>query len=175
MHKSLVLIFLASCANLPSGAKYNRKDWKHWIDQDKNCLNTRQEILKERSLVSVQLNPKGCTVVIGKWQDYYHPEVHIHAKKVDIDHLVPLKNAHLSGAREWGKKERQIFANDPENLVITNRSYNRQKGSKGIDGWLPVHKAYACKYLQDWIKIKKKYSLLIQPMEQQAIDISNCR
>jgi hypothetical protein len=108
-------------------------------------------------------------VVCGIWHDSYYPEIHLLAKQVDIDHLVPLKNAHLSGGMDWNPRRKEIFANDPENLVITKRSYNREKGPKGIDGWLPLHKKYACKYVQDWVKIKKKYSLKITDAELSTI------
>jgi len=98
----IIVLFAICCSctqtrSLPE-KKYLRSDWEHWIDKDKDCQNTRQEILIERSLVKVSLNKKGCKVVQGKWMDYYHPEEHIHAKNIDIDHLIPLKHAHDSGA-----------------------------------------------------------------------------
>lgn len=175
MTKFLILLFAISCAQAPLSKKYNRKEWKHWVDSDGNCLNTRSEILKLRSRGPVVYNKKGCTVIGGLWDDYYYPEVHTVAKKVDIDHLIPLKNAHDTGGAVWSKKEREVFANDPENLVITNLSYNRKKGVKGIDGWLPVHKDYACKYIKDWVKIKKKYNLVMTDKEQQTLKVSACR
>ncbi len=174
MTKLLFLLFAISCAQLPHSKKYNRKDWKHWVDSDHNCLNTRSEILKLRSRGTVSFNKKGCTVISGVWDDYYYPEVHTNAKKVDIDHLIPLKNAHQTGGSAWNKIEREVFANDPENLVITNLTYNRKKGAKGIDGWLPVHKNYACKYIKDWAKLKKKYSLQMTAKEQQTLKLSDC-
>lgn len=170
--RHLVLFALLACSSLPSqnaSAKYQRKHWRHWTDRDKNCLNTRQEILKARSLVPVTMNKRGCTVVKGKWNDYYFPETLENAKQVDIDHLIPLKHAHESGGARWSKKRKEEFANDPENLVITNRKYNRQKGAQGIDTWLPVHREYACKYMRDWIKVKTKYALQISQAERNAV------
>jgi hypothetical protein len=32
---------------------YNRDDWKHWIDHDGDCLDTRHELLLRESLTSV--------------------------------------------------------------------------------------------------------------------------
>jgi hypothetical protein len=178
------ILFFISC-QFPSGnkesspyvldnidaKKYNRKTWDHWIDEDKNCLNTRAEILKKRSIGEVNLSKKGCSVVSGLWEDYYYPEKHQLAKDVDIDHLVPLKNAHDSGGFAWSENQKREFANDEENLVITNRKYNRQKGSQGIDTWLPVDKVYACKYIKDWMKIKNKYGLKISESEQKSYDL----
>jgi hypothetical protein len=159
--------------SLASG-KYNRKHWKHWIDEDKDCQNTRQEILIDRSLTPVQLNKKGCTVKSGKWMDYYYPEVHTNASLVDIDHLVPLMNAHQTGGALWTRKLKEQFANDPENLVVTDRKYNRAKGPKGIDAWLPINREYACKYIRDWVKVKKKYNLVLTEKEAHTVKVSNC-
>jgi hypothetical protein len=146
MHKNNFLIFFflfnfLSCSIPHSSLKnYDRKDWPHWSDLNNNCLNTRGEILKDRSISKVKLNKKGCKV------------------------------AHTHGASLWPREKKEIFANDPENLVVTHRKYNRAKGPKGIDEWLPVKIEYACKYVADWIRLKKKYSLVIGPKEQITIN-----
>lgn len=173
----LTLLLLTSCAQAPvktKTVKYKRQEWPHWVDTNKDCQNTRQEILIARSLEPVKLNKKGCTVVAGKWEDYYYPETHTSPQAVDIDHLIPLKHAHSLGADKWTLKERELFANDPENLVITNKTYNRQKGAKTIAEWLPVHQDYACKYIKDWIRVKKKYQLTITADETKAIATTKC-
>lgn len=147
--------------------KYHRNAFKHWIDIDKDCQNTRSEILIERSKEKVSFkkrkNKKECTVLSGKWDDFYYPETLTLAKDVDVDHIVPLKNAWISGASYWSKKQREKFANDPENLVLTNKKYNRQKGAKTPLEWTPAIRAYNCKYLEQWIYIKRKYKLRIDP------------
>lgn len=176
MNKLFLLLFISACAfgSVSSTQNYQRKAWKHWTDSDRNCLNTRNEILKAQSLIPVTMNKRGCKVVAGKWNDYYFPETHTLAKNVDIDHLVPLKNAHDTGGAIWSKKQKEAFANDPQNLVITYRAYNRQKGSKGIDRWLPVHRNYACKYIKDWISIKAKYQLRLTTAELNTIKDAQC-
>jgi hypothetical protein len=168
------VLFAFSCANQTvhkknQKSKYVRSDWQHWSDKDGDCLDTRAQILRDRSLSPVWMNKKGCKVKSGKWKDYYYPEFHVLASKVDIDHLIPLKHAHDVGASGWSHSQKEKFANDPENLVITNLRYNRQKGAKGIDEWLPRHKEYACKYISDWVKIKKKYSLKLRQEEYNSI------
>lgn len=170
------LLVVLSCAHQPTQVttKYNRKEWKHWSDFDRDCQNTRHEILIERSLGPLRFDRKRCNVIKGKWQDYYYPEYHTLSRQVDIDHLVPLKNAHDTGGAYWSKEQKEKFANDPENLVITKLTYNRQKGSKGIDAWLPVHKEYACKYIKDWVRIKEKYRLLLTEKEKHTVRTSNC-
>jgi hypothetical protein len=172
---SLLLLFLVSFATIAKNSKYNRKEWSHWADENKNCINTRNEILKSRSLVPVQMKPSGCAVLTGKWKDYYYAEVLTDSKKIDIDHLIPLKHAYEVGGAVWPKEMKKQFANDPENLVITNRRYNRQKGAKTISEWLPVDPSYACKYYKDWMNVKKKYQLHIAEEEIKAINFDKLK
>ena len=177
MRYLVFLLISVSCAHQVTKKpidKYERKHWPHWSDVDRNCRNTRQEILLSRSLIPAKLNKKGCKVVSGKWDDFYSPETHTLAKNVDIDHVVPLKYAHDNGGADWSKKQKEIFANDPENLVITYKVFNRQKGAKGIDKWLPRNKQYACRYIESWLAIKKKYSLSVGPEEKNTIKQIGC-
>ena len=41
-------------SEIPQGIpKYNRKEWRHWNDEDRDCLNTRHEVLIMESLSPV--------------------------------------------------------------------------------------------------------------------------
>ena len=81
----------------------------------------------------------------------------------------------MMNTEEYVQMRKEAFANDPENLVITFKSYNRKKGAKGIDEWLPVNHDYACKYIKDWQWVKSKYNLSIGPKEQNIISNSKCK
>ena len=53
------------------------------------------------------------------------------ASLLDIDHLVPLKEAHESGGFDWDADRRRDYANDlsdPNTLIAVARGLNRQKG-----------------------------------------------
>ena len=79
-------------------AEYNRSQWKHWTDEDGDCQDARQEALISESLVEVTfesernagLKPAGGTV-------RSLAPTSRRPGDLDIDHLVPLKNAHDSG------------------------------------------------------------------------------
>ena len=50
--------------------------------------------------------------------------------------MVPLKEAHISGASGWTKEKKRQFANDEENLLAVSRSANRSKGAKVVVQYL---------------------------------------
>ena len=45
--------------------KYNRKGYRHWIDEDRDCQNTRNEVLIQESRDSLSLFPP--SGVYGKY------------------------------------------------------------------------------------------------------------
>ena len=144
MRKIFVLVFLVLSLvvaghSLADGAKYKRREFgSGWADVDRDCQNTRQELLISMSTAPVRFNTeKQCRVVFGRWISMYSGEVIFDASKIDIDHIVPLKWAWDHGASEWSKEERKQFANDQINLVAVEARLNRQKGAKGLDEWLP--------------------------------------
>ena len=92
----LTTTVLADSAICP---KYERKSYHHWIDEDRDCQNARHEVLIEESLSSVTFKTgKVCKVLSGNWDDPYSGRTITDTTKLDIDHMVPLKEAHQSGA-----------------------------------------------------------------------------
>jgi hypothetical protein len=142
-----LLILLICC--------FTRADYKHWIDEDGDCQNTRTEILIERN--EGKLVYKGCKIVSGKWLNEYTGTYLYKSKDIDLDHMVALSEADKGGASKWSKKNKMLFANDSENLVITDAHNNRSKSDKSPDKWLP--KVNECAYLKKREYIIKKYKL----------------
>ncbi len=141
---------------------YNRKDWPHWVDEDGDCQNTRQELLIATSKVSVQFtNSKRCTVRHGQWHDVYTGQIFTEASDIDIDHIVPLAHAHRHGADQWTKAQRREFANDYENLLVVDDSTNQSKSDQAPHEWLPPQKSYWCEYGKRWERVKNKYGLRV--------------
>lgn len=170
--KLFLMLFLISL-NLYAQS-YNRKDWPHWTKERGNCQDTRARLLIKESLVSPTLKTNGCAVTLGKWKDFYSNEYYSDPKDLDIDHVIPLKRAHDSVGLSWTKEKRKQFANDPENLVIAYKKFNRQKGAKGISEWLPSNKEIACQYIKKWLRISSKYSIPLTPQERDTISIIKC-
>ena len=161
-----IALFLALFSQI-AFANYTRSSFKHWIDDDGDCLNTRQEVLQKDSLESVKI--QDCRVIQGKWYDHYGGQFYTQTSKLDIDHIVPLHEAWKSGADKWTAEKTKQFANDYENLIAVNKSLNRQKSDKDPAEWLPPHKEYICEYIARWVYIKQKYNLKMDTKEQEKI------
>ena len=154
---------------------YNRGDWGYPKKIKGSCKYTRALVLEQKSTIPVVLNPKGCTVVSGRWIDFYTGEIHTQASKVEIDHLVPIYEAHASGGKDWNRKRKIEFANDFENLVVTGKAYNRKKGKLTLGEFVPVNRERACAYQEKYISIKNKYKLVVSESEKNAVLAGNCK
>jgi hypothetical protein len=150
---------------------YNRNDWPHWSDDDKDCQNTRHELLIRTSKKSVDFKTeKGCNVATGEWFDPYSGNTYFKSTELDLDHIVPLKFAHGHGADNWSRERKETFANDLDNTILVLASLNRQKGAKGLDEWLPPNKSYRCEYIARFNAVMAKYELSYIPSEQKTIN-----
>jgi len=151
----ILLISIFICA-------YNRADYKHWIDADDDCQDTRTEILIKRNIQNLTYNKANCRVISGKWLNEYSGEYIYYSRDIDLDHVISLSEADRAGAAKWNARQKMIFANDEENLVITDAHNNRSKGDKSPDEWLPKSKALACNYLKKREYIIEKYQLKLR-------------
>lgn len=153
--------------------KYTRKDWPHWVDEDDDCQNTRNEVLivasVDTSFLVFKDRIRRCTLVKGKWLDPYSNKVFTDPKQLDIDHVVPLSWAHSHGGASWDKTQKRNFANDFNNLLAVDLSLNRQKGDKGPTEWLPPNFKYRCAYIVKFDFIVNKYHLQYTSSEQRTL------
>ena len=151
---------------------YNRDNWPHWIDADGDCQDTRAEVLIDESVAPVTLSANGCTVISGQWIDPYTGYVWTAASDVDIDHLVALNNAHQSGGWAWDLNTRTAYANDltdPQHLIAVTDNVNQSKGDSSPDKWKPPLTSYWCRYANDWVHIKIRWSLTVTQPEHDAL------
>ena len=75
----------------------------------------------------------------GKWLDPYTGQIFTNPGDLDIDHMVPLAEAHRSGADTWTAEQREDYANDlfhTDGLIAVSASANRSKGSRDPSQWL---------------------------------------
>ncbi len=153
---------------------YKRSLYPHWIDADWDCQNTRAEVLiRDDDDQVVQFKTANrCRVVAGTWHDPYSGLTFNDASKIDVDHVVPLKNAHESGAWAWDRSTRRAYANYlgyRNHLLAVSARENRRKGAKGPDQYLPPNQAFRCEYVHSWLEIKKRWQLGVPSAEMAAI------
>jgi hypothetical protein len=157
----------------PAVSPYDRREWRHWNDDDHDCQDTRTEVLIAESETPVEFrDERHCKVARGRWTCPFTGQVFTDPRKLDIDHLVPLENAHRSGGWRWSRAKKRAYANDltePEHLVAVRASTNRAKGSKGPDEWLPPNLAFVCRYVRDWATVKARWALKGTASEQRAV------
>jgi hypothetical protein len=169
---------------------YDRDEFAPWLDYNKDSCDTRSEVLKRDSMDDVEydLNSKSkCKIMRGRWDSVYDKDRIItevykidtdgtKISDIDIDHMVPLKNAWDTGAYKWSEKERQAFANDMTkgHLVATSKSSNTSKGANGPETYLP--KKDVCNYAADWISVKHRWGLQVYPEEKTKLKqiLSDC-
>ncbi|KAG9114442.1 hypothetical protein FRC07_007651 [Ceratobasidium sp. 392] len=147
---------------------YNRKLFPHWITISGEC-NTR-EIVLIRDGTNVVTNP-ACSSTSGTWYSEYDGATWGAALDLDIDHVVPLKEAWVSGAHSWSTERRRALANDldrPQLIAVTD-NVNQSKGDKDPAVWMPPLQSYYCTYIRAWIEVKHFYELSVDPAEKAAL------
>ena len=167
---TLVITVAPIPADIPA---YDRDDWKHWVDEDGDCQDARQEVLVEESLVSVTFETdRGCRVATGQWYGAFTGVYVEDPSDLDIDHLVPLKNAHLSGGWSWDADKREEYANylqGEDHLIAVTQGANRSKGAKGPEEWGPPNLDYWCQYATDWTEVKARWGLTMTKRESAIV------
>lgn len=152
-----------------NSTQYTRLSFNHWIDADKDCLNTRHELLMQQSTDITRTGNNKCTINRGRWLDPYTGKTFYKASDVDVDHIVPLKWAWENGAYKWSQSKREKFANDPANLLVVENSVNRAKGAKGVLDWLPPLKSFHCQYVLRFNRVIKNYGLTVSDKNMQSL------
>lgn len=156
--------------------EYERTDFyganasRSWADQDADCQDTRAEVLIVSSLIPIVYGGSSCWVEAGLWHDKFTDKLLEKPSDVEIDHIVPLKEAHQSGAYRWDQKRRFEFANDydkAKNLTPLWYSTNHSKGALEPHQWLPPNEESRCEYVNRWVFVKWYWEL--------SVDTKECR
>ncbi|KAG8726733.1 hypothetical protein FRC11_014611, partial [Ceratobasidium sp. 423] len=120
---------------------YSRDLFPTWDTISGTC-NTRETVLK-RDGTNV-ITDSSCAATSGTWVSPYDGATWTAASDLDIDHVVPLKEAWVSGARDWTTARREALANDltrPQLLAVTD-NVNQSKGDKDPAKWMPPLASY---------------------------------
>jgi hypothetical protein len=145
-----------------------------WVknSSDSNCYSTRAKVLIRDSKKSVTFKDNNCTVDSGEWLDPYSLETLTNAQDMQIDHMVPLKDAYISGAYKWTYQARCLYGNYlgyKAHLISAYGEENNQKGDQTPADYMPPNDAYKCQYLKDWLFVKGLWGLTMDTAEASAI------
>lgn len=151
-----------------------------WKDVDRNGCNQRDDVLLRDAVPgTTQVQQQGrCPhdVLAGTWVDPYTGK-HLtftdlkdqrQAQAIQIDHVVPLAEAWVSGAHAWDAERRELFANDLTVLLASDGPTNASKGSYDPAAWRP-RLAFQCSYATHWIDVKHRWQLAVDASEARAL------
>lgn len=145
-----------------------------WADTDHNGCDQRNDTLRrDLHAITLAAGTRGCVVMTGTLSDPYTARQIAFSRTsspaaVQIDHVVALGDAWVTGAAGWDLAQRSAFANDPLNLVAVGGSVNEAKGDGDAATWLPPDKAYRCAYVARQVAVKAKYGLSVTVAERAA-------
>ena len=148
-------------------SSYNRSLFRHWIDEDGDGCDTRDEVLVRESTTTIS-----CSLAGGRWVSRYDKLSTTNASSFDIDHFIPLKEAWESGAWEWDSNTRQRFANDlgyQFSLIGVSARSNRSKSDRDPNNWMPSNSSFHCQYIGRWIAVKHRWSLAVDQSEKEFL------
>ncbi len=145
-----------------------------WAQETGECLNTRDLVLIEESVEPVTfVTSAECVLLSGRWYDLYTNDRNLveisDPDDLVIDHIVSLKEAHLSGAWSWKKTKKAEFANDLDNLIAVRLSSAKEKGSKDVTHFLPPHPDAQCAFILAGVLTKRKWNLTFDESEAAEI------
>ncbi len=156
-----------------SGIDYERELYmpRGWEQTDRPECNVREFVLISEAQSISQVN-QDCRPLDGVWFSWYDGETFDNPSELDIDHMVPLAEAHDSGAARWTAQRKLAFANDvalPAALTAVSASSNRTKSADDPADWRPPSRSAWCQYALDWIAVKRKWSLSADELELMAL------
>lgn len=153
---------------------YDRGRFAPWVDDDGDGCDTRCEVLAAERIDELPGLPG------GGWRSVYDGFVTDDPSELDIDHVVALREAWRSGAAAWDPRRRAAFSNDlddPRTLIAVSASSNRSKGDRDPSEWRPPDPGHWCGYVTDWLAVKLRWDLAVDPIEFAAVQylVDTCR
>ncbi len=167
-------VAVARCRSRPEDATapYDRDEWGDWASHGHGC-NTREIVLTEQGhgeRPGAELPPGVPDVRSRRAGRVPYDGARIRdARRVQIDHRVPLGEAARSGAAGWTRAQRERFYNDRTNLVAASVHSNTSKGDDDPARWRPADRAAWCGYATAYVTTKHTYGLSVDRAERDAL------
>ncbi len=175
--KVIEMLFLLDVDIAGSKKPYDRSLFKYGnTDEDGDCMRVRHEVLARDSLLEVRLSERSspCTVQVtgGQWLSLYDNAVTDDPDTLQIDHIVSLKEAWISGASLWSDEKLEQFGNDlgfEGSLIAVTSKLNgmAEKGDKDPKRWLPDFNK--CQFAQNYVAVKYRWGLSVDQAERDVL------
>lgn len=168
-----MLAQLTVASESDAGIAYDRELYMPdgWLETDRPGCNVRELVLIAEAIAIAEVD-QDCRPLDGLWHSWYDDDPFDDPSRLDIDHMVPLAEAHDSGAAVWPAERKSAFANDLEleaALTAVSASSNRTKRADDPADWKPPLRSAWCQYAHDWIAVKVKWSLTADRQEVDAL------
>ena len=160
------------------------------MDYDKDCQDTRQELLIEKSLVPVTFTDpqEKCEVATGLWEDDFtkdrwaDPNVFVVVPNVppeNVYHNVNLWHPHV--IRHYVDIPRPNYLPDYDftsefagvelgkNLRLVSTATEADRAGRGPDEWRPENRLHWCEYAHEWIHDKYMWRIDTPQPEADAL------
>ncbi len=108
-------------------------------------------------------------MISGSWVSVYDGVTATVSSELDVEHVVPLANAWISGANTWSTDQRTSFANDQPELWVVSARSNRTKSDSPPNRWRPPNRGVWCVYAQRWVSIKVRWRLTATTSDRDAL------
>jgi len=138
------------------------------------CKKVRAQVLvRDSRIPAISTDANRCTVEKGEWLDVYSGKVFFQDSDLQVDHVVPLKEAYVSGAHKWSQAKRCVYNNFLDfkpHLQVVSVFENTSKSDNTPAEYLPSHRPSVCNYLKDWLSVKLIWNLTLNADEVDAIE-----
>ncbi|RZS78994.1 parallel beta helix pectate lyase-like protein [Motilibacter rhizosphaerae] len=144
-----------------------------WADTDGNGCDNRDDVLwRDSGRGAAFSTTDRCVVTSAAVRSAYTGRTLRYttgSRAVSVDRVVPLPQAWRSGARSWGARKRQQFAEDPLNLVTGEAALSRTRAAKDASGWLPAGRVQRCAFAARTVAVLRTYALSVTKAERVAL------
>lgn len=151
--------------------RYDRELFPHWSTMAAGGCNTRCVALRRQRVAEPSSGA-------GGWWSVYDQKFFSDAASVEVDHVVSLKEAWISGAAVWDDNKRELFANDLDGeLLVVGAEINQKKSDEDVAEWQPPARSAWCVLAARVVKTKAKWSLTVDLAEKSKLVemLSTCR
>lgn len=142
-----------------------------WVDIDRDGCATPATVLLGEA-VRPPLLQRVCRITGGRWRSSYDAATTADRARLGVEPLVPLAEAWSSGARSWAPRTRRTFRNDlgyRPSLNVATRTVIAARGSAEPQQWLPPRAATRCQYTAQWVAVKWRWRLSVDPVEARFL------